>query len=208
MQATRGAPITSDPADELAPPNSGGASSAIPANRTHRVLIAGLALLGYGLDQLTKWLAIEHLDPANPPSFLGGLVKLRLIFNPGAAFSLGSNATIVFTIISIVAFIAVSGFVAPRVRGRLHSVIVGFLLAGIAGNLTDRLFRAPGPFVGHVVDFISLPRFAIFNVADMFITSAAVLLVIASIFHRDEPAAEPSADEQQGATDQTEEVPR
>ena len=51
------------------------------------------------------------------------------------------------------------------------------LLAGITGNLADRLFREPGPFRGHVVDFIQLPYFAIFNVADMFITAAAVLVI-------------------------------
>ena len=51
----------------------------------------------------------------------------------------------------------------------------------MAGNLTDRLFRAPGPFRGHVVDFISVKGFAIFNVADMAITGAAILFVIWSV---------------------------
>ena len=54
-------------------------------------------------------------------------------------------------------------------------------MAGISGNLHDRLFRAPGPLLGHVVDFIQLPHFAIFNVADICITSAAVLVVLLSL---------------------------
>ena len=65
----------------------------------------------------------------------------------------------------------------PRVRHVGWAVAEGFLLAGVTGNLADRLFREPGPFHGHVVDFIQLPSFAIFNVADMFITAAAVLIV-------------------------------
>jgi len=60
-------------------------------------------------------------------------------------------------------------------------VATGCLLAGIVGNLIDRLFREPGPFHGHVIDFLQLPHFAIFNVADMFITAAAVLVIWLSL---------------------------
>ena len=127
------------------------------------------------IDLVVKNAAIANLDPQRPISLLGGLVTLQLIRNPGAAFSMGENFTVVLTIIAIAALIAVLTLIVPRLRHIGWAVTIGFLLAGIAGNLTDRLFRDPGPFRGHVVDFIQLPNFAIFNVADMFITAAAVI---------------------------------
>ncbi len=88
---------------------------------------------------------------------------------------MGENLTVLLTIIAISALVAVLVWVVPRTRHVGWAVAIGFLLAGISGNLADRLFRAPGPFRGHVIDFIQLPYFAIFNVADIFITAAAVL---------------------------------
>lgn len=149
-------------------------------DRRYLPLIAVIFALGYTTDQVTKFLAVRHLDPANPPSFFGGLLKLRLVFNPGAAFGMGSSFTVFLSLFAILALGAVVFVALPRVRGLLPSVIVAFLLVGISGNLTDRLFRAPGPLRGHVVDFFAFPNFAIFNVADIFVTSAAVLLVLAT----------------------------
>lgn len=122
-------------------------------------------------------LALAHLDPAAPPSILGGLVTFRLIRNPGAAFSMGEDFTVVLSIIALAAFAFVAGRLIPTVRHRGWAIVEGLLLAGICGNLFDRLFREPGPLRGHVVDFIQLPYFAIFNVADICITFAAVGLV-------------------------------
>jgi len=141
----------------------------------YRLLCLGIGVSGFALDFFVKNAAIANLDPQHPISLLGGLVTLQLIRNPGAAFSMGENLTVVLTIIAIAALIAVLAFVVPRLRHLGWAVAIGCLLAGIAGNLTDRLFRDPGPFRGHVVDFIQLPNFAIFNVADMFITAAAVI---------------------------------
>lgn len=136
-----------------------------------------MGLTGYGLDLLTKTLALAHLDPDNPPRLLGGLVTLQLIRNPGAAFSMGESLTILLTLIAVAALIGLLTWVVPRVRHIGWAVASGFLLAGILGNLTDRLFRPPGFARGHVIDFLQLPYFAIFNVADIFITSAAVIIV-------------------------------
>lgn len=169
------------------PPAPQSATAATTGARRHVAAIGAIAVVGYVLDQLTKALALAHLDPSNPPSFLGGFLTLRLIRNPGAAFSLGSGVTVVFTIIAIAALVGLLFVALPRVRGWVPSLVVAFLLAGVAGNLTDRLVREPGPFVGHVVDFISLPHFAIFNVADMFITSATVLLVAQALFMKESP---------------------
>ena len=148
----------------------------------------GLGAAGLALDQVAKTVAIARLDPQQPISLLGGLVTLQLIRNPGAAFSMGENFTVVLTGVAICALIGVLGWLVPRVRHTGWAVAVGFLLAGITGNLADRLFREPGPFRGHVVDFIQLPNFAIFNVADMFITAAAVLVIWLSMITQVTPA--------------------
>ena len=137
----------------------------------------GIAVVGLAIDQATKALALARLDPENPPVLLGGLLTLQLVRNPGAAFSFGESFTIVFTGIAIAALIFVAVWVVPRVRHVGWAVGVGLLLAGILGNLTDRLFREPAPFRGHVIDFLQLPNFAIFNVADMCITFAAVTII-------------------------------
>nr|NLI49544.1 signal peptidase II [Propionibacterium sp.] len=140
-------------------------------------LAYALGVIGVVADQVTKTLALAHLDPVHPPVLLGGLLTLQLTWNPGAAFSMGESFTVVLALIASAAFVFVAGYLVPRVRHVGWAVAEGFLLAGIVGNLIDRVFRQPGPFRGHVVDFLQLPNFAIFNVADMFITAAAVLIV-------------------------------
>lgn len=137
----------------------------------------GIGLFGFLLDQGTKALALRYLDPANPPVLLGGLLTLRLVSNPGAAFSMGENFTVLLTVISAVALVVVVGWLLPRTRDRGWAVTLGLLLAGILGNLTDRLVRPPGFAHGHVIDFLQLPHFAIFNVADMCVTFAAVGMI-------------------------------
>ncbi|HML51034.1 MAG TPA: signal peptidase II [Propionicimonas sp.] len=137
-------------------------------------IIAGF---GLALDQATKALAVAFLDPNNPIPLLGGLISLHLIRNPGAAFSMGENITVVFAVVALAALVAVFAWLLPRIHHRGWAVLTGFLIAGIAGNLCDRIFREPSPFQGHVVDFIQVQYFAIFNVADMFVTAAAALVV-------------------------------
>jgi signal peptidase II len=140
-----------------------------------------IAVAGLVLDQVTKAMAVAWLDPMNPPRILGGLITFQLIRNPGAAFSMGENATVLFAILAIVMLIFVIVWLAPKVTGRAWAVATGLGIAGIAGNLTDRLVRPPSIMHGHVVDFIELPYFAIVNVADICLTSAAVTIVILSL---------------------------
>ncbi len=150
-------------------------------------------MAGLVLDQVTKAMAVAWLDPRRPPSILGGLVTFQLIRNPGAAFSMGENATILFSILAIVMLGFVIVWLAPKVNSRAWAVATGLGLAGIAGNLTDRLVRPPSILHGHVVDFIQLPYFAIVNVADICLTSAAVTVVVLSLFasrHDDKDAAD------------------
>lgn len=168
LQAAGGAPITS----------SGAAGTHQRRMRTIFALVCAGGLL---LDQLTKFLAVRHLDPLDPPVLLGGLVTLRLIRNPGAAFSLGESFTIVFALLALVVLTFVLVKLAPRVNHPGWAVALGLLAAGVAGNLMDRIFREPGFLRGHVVDFVQLPHFAIFNVADMCITSAAVLIMVLAV---------------------------
>lgn len=146
--------------------------------RTRTVMVL-VALVGFTLDRITKALALAHLSAGVPTtSLLGGWVSLELIFNSGAAFSMGSSATIVFSLLALAALCVMFVWVWPRARGWLASVCAGMIVAGISGNLADRMLRPPGVFRGHVVDFIAVRYFAVFNVADIFITCAAVLFVI------------------------------
>ncbi|MDR0836967.1 MAG: signal peptidase II [Propionibacteriaceae bacterium] len=144
-------------------------------------LFFAVAITGVAADQLTKWWALRALPlgDLNPPSILGGWVSLRLTFNSGAAFSLGSKATVLFASFSVAVAVALIVYVIVRKGSTLIELLVlGSLLAGICGNLVDRLFREPSPMRGLVVDFISVRYFAIFNVADIFITCSAVGLVL------------------------------
>lgn len=111
---------------------------------------------------------------------LGPLLKLNLIRNPGAAFGLGSDYTIIFSILAIAALSGCLIFALPRISRLWHAIVLGLLMAGITGNLVDRLIQPPAVMRGHVVDMFQLPNFAIFNVADMCITFAAVLLIVMS----------------------------
>ena len=176
MQAARGASLNpSDPADE-------------PVDEVRRagartrslVVFASLAALGYAVDVVSKVVAVARLTDQPPVPVVGDLLRLYLARNPGAAFSTGTSYTLVLTFVAVAAAVAV--LVASR---RLASVGwavgLGFLMAGILGNLTDRVFRAPGPLRGHVVDFLQLPHWPIFNVADMCINVAAAVIIVQAL---------------------------
>lgn len=140
-------------------------------------LVIGIGALGLIIDQVSKAAMLSWLDPAHPVPLLGNLVTLQLLRNSGAAFSMGEGLTVGLTIISILALVGVLAWFVPKVRHIGWTVGMGLLVAGIGGNLTDRLFREPGPFQGHVIDFIQVPYFAVFNVADICITAAAVVVI-------------------------------
>lgn len=143
-------------------------------------LLAAVAATGYALDQGTKAWALSALDPRDPQELLGSLLKLHLTFNPGAAFSIGTNATWVLTLIACIV-IAFTIYSARKLRSRAWALGLGLLIGGALGNLTDRFFREPSFGKGHVVDFLELPRWPIFNVADICVVSAACLIALLSI---------------------------
>lgn len=136
-------------------------------------------------DQFVKYLTVENLPLHEVVPVLGEFLQLYYIRNSGAAFSLGSEVTWIFTIaLTVVAVIII--WKAFDLRSRLWAVVLGCLLGGVLGNLTDRLLREPGFAVGHVVDMISMPWMmpAIFNVADIFIVCGMItvaLLVVLGI---------------------------
>ena len=142
-----------------------------------RVLLAAVFAVLYAVDQATKWLAVDRLSGKPDKELLGDLLVLHLTRNAGAAFSTGTGYTVLFTLLAIAAVLVVL-WIARRVRSVGWAIAFGLLLAGITGNLTDRLVRAPGVLRGHVVDFLMLPHWPIFNVADMCINVAAALILV------------------------------
>ncbi len=146
------------------------------------VPVIGLAV--YLADQQAKAVALAHLVPGAPVPVIGDWLTWRLVFNPGAAFSLGTSITPVFTIFQTAVSLTVL-LLAWRLRSRWWAVAVGLVLGGATGNLHDRLLRPPGAGYGHVVDFISVGDFPVFNLADSAITAAAVMIAIAALLGRE-----------------------
>jgi signal peptidase II len=137
--------------------------------------------VGLAADVSTKIIAVAQLDPQVPIRLFGGLLTLRLIRNPGAAFSQGEQFTAVIACFAIAVLIFVLVRLVPRIGHVGWAFALGLLCAGVAGNLSDRLFRTPGVLRGHVVDFLQLPHWPIFNVADICIDTAAVLIVVLAV---------------------------
>jgi signal peptidase II len=170
LQAARGASLIT--AERSTP---AGGQRAGRGRTTWLVLL--VAAVAYAVDQVTKHLAVQHLAGRAPVDVMGSWLQLQLLRNPGAAFSTGESLTPLISVVAVAATVVVV-VLAFRVRHRGWAVALGLLLAGIVGNLTDRILRAPGPFRGHVVDFLALPHWPVFNVADMCIDVAGALFVV------------------------------
>jgi len=147
------------------------------AVRRNRVaLLAGVAGVTYFADLLTKIAVVAFLNEDDPVAVGGSSVSLRLIRNPGAAFGLGVNVTALFTAITVLVVAAVVTS-SRRLGSRQWALTLGLLLGGAMGNLTDRVARSPGFLSGHVVDFVEIPGWPIFNVADLSICLAGAGMV-------------------------------
>jgi signal peptidase II len=150
-----------------------------------RAALAVLAVTGLvviALDLFTKQLALTNLSDGSVVRLLGGLVYFDLTRNGGAAFSVGAGYTAIFPIIAV---IVVGGIIwlARRLRSVPWALAMGLIMGGAVGNLIDRVFRAPGPLRGHVVDFISVfapagQDFPIFNAADSALSCGVVLAIV------------------------------
>jgi signal peptidase II len=139
-----------------------------------------IALLTVALDAATKALVVARLEHRAPVRLLDGFLTFEVSRNSGAAFSFAQGATVLFTLIAV-GVVVVIVRTLPRLRSAGWAVTLGLLLGGAVGNLIDRLTRAPGVGRGAVVDFIHLPHFATFNLADSAITVGACLAVLLSL---------------------------
>ena len=152
------------------------------AQRTPRYLglvVAVMLAIG-AVDQGVKQLMLNWLEPGVPQPVIGDLFRFYLLFNPGAAFSMGENLTWLFTAIQL-AFVLGALWFGPRMSSKWEALGVAMIAGGALGNLIDRLFRDPGFWFGHVVDYISVGNFAVFNLADAAITVGVVVYFIAAL---------------------------
>ena len=161
-------------------------AEAPPSRRPRLVWVTvAVALVVIAIDQVTKWLAVTHLQPRilagqGPIEVLGPVLKLTYTENTGAAFGMGTGFTWIFAIIASVVAVVILR-TATKIGSVAWAIALGGLLGGAVGNLIDRLTREPGIGQGYVVDFLQLPNWPVFNVADMSIVGSAILMVILTI---------------------------
>jgi signal peptidase II len=191
MQAARGTSLTGAAAGggmpgatgSSAPSTSGAAQPAanrpaIPHRRRIGVLLA-IAVTVLTLDIVSKALVVAKLAPPKQIRLLGGFLTLLESRNPGAAFSLGTGETVVYSAIAITVIVVILR-TSRRIRSVPWAITLGLLLGGATGNLMDRIFRSPGPFRGWVVDWIEVPHWPVFNLADSAIVCGGILAVLLS----------------------------
>ncbi len=151
-----------------------------PTARRLRLLLVVAALV-LGLDVVTKVLAVKLLVPGQPVEIIGDTITWTLVRNSGAAFSMATGYTWVLTLIATGVVLGII-WMGRRLVSFWWALGLGMILGGAVGNLMDRFFRSPGPLRGHVVDFLSVGWWPVFNVADSAVVCGAVLLVGLSMF--------------------------
>jgi signal peptidase II len=165
MQAARGAAVDRD-------------AQAPPVARHRRTpLLAGVAAIVLVADVVTKLVAVAKLAHRPRVTVVPHVLWLTFTRNAGAAFSVGTGATWIFTAVAVVVVVVILRTARSLVSSG-WAVSLGLLLGGALGNLSDRIFRSPGPLRGHVVDWIELPHWPIFNIADASIVVGGVLAVL------------------------------
>jgi signal peptidase II len=141
--------------------------------------LLGVAAFVLAADVISKAIVVARMADHQPIRLLGGALTITLTRNGGAAFSIGTSLTIVFTAIAVGVIVYILR-TARNLRSTGWAITLGLLLGGATGNLLDRIFRAPGPFQGHVVDWIQLPDWPVFNLADSSIVIGGILVVLLS----------------------------
>jgi signal peptidase II len=145
-------------------------------------VLVGVAAFVLAADAITKAIVAVHLREGQPVHLIGNVLMLDLLRNPGAAFSVGTGNTIVFTAIAAIVVVAIVR-TARNLRSIGWAVTLGLLLGGAVGNLADRIFRSPGLFRGDVVDWIELTRYwPVFNLADSAIVCGGILTVVLAMY--------------------------
>ncbi len=158
-----------------------------PRRRLRLLLSVAAAVLT--LDVVTKVLAVKLLTPGQPVSIIGDTVTWTLVRNSGAAFSMATGYTWVLTLVATGVVVGII-WMGRRLVSPWWAVGLGMILGGALGNLMDRFFRSPGPLRGHVVDFLSIGWWPVFNVADPAVVGGAILLVGLSLSGYDFDSAE------------------
>jgi lipoprotein signal peptidase len=179
VQAAAGTPLNeTDPETETVADAPG---QTRPPARPRRIgLLIGMAAFVIAADAISKAIVVAKMPDRLPIRLLGGLLTITYTRNGGAAFSIGTSMTVVFTLIAagVIVYILRA---ARNLRSIGWAIALGLLLGGATGNLLDRIFRAPAPFQGHVVDWIQLPHWPVFNLADSSICCAGVLVVLLAL---------------------------
>ncbi|MET9389168.1 signal peptidase II [Streptomyces sp. NPDC006624] len=155
------------------------AAAAPPRGRRRIAVLFAVAAFAYALDLISKMIVVAKLEHHPPIEIIGDWLKFEAIRNAGAAFGFGEAFTVIFTVIAA-AVIVVIIRLARKLYSLPWAIALGLLLGGALGNLTDRIFRAPGVFEGAVVDFIAPKHFAVFNLADSAIVCGGILIVLLS----------------------------
>ncbi len=196
-----GAGSADDGASPAAEPEIGAeAPESYEAPRRTLPILLAIAAVVFALDLGSKALVVANMTPGEPVSIIGDVVRLTLVRNPGAAFSMATGMTWLLTLIAAAVVVGVIR-IGRSLRSVGWSVGLGLVLGGAVGNLVDRLFRAPGPLQGHVVDFISVTKWwPVFNLADSSIVCGAILLVVLTVFGF-EPDGRHARSQEAGAED-------
>ena len=151
------------------------------------LLLFAIAAVIFVTDQLSKNWVEASLPYGKTVDVFGEFLQWHFVRNPGAAFSMATGQTWIFTILAVVV-VGVILWQIRKLRSVPWAVFLGLLLGGVLGNLTDRLTRKPGFPEGHVVDFILTPWMwlgfnpAIYNIADIGIVVGMILFVAVTLF--------------------------
>ena len=181
MQTARGTPLTGPAAagdSDHKPDIPAGPAAGLRHWRVWLLLAVAVAVLG--LDIATKIIVVATLSNRAAIRLLGGFLQLTLDRNPGAAFSFAPSLTILFSLIAVTVIVVILRS-AKRIKSTPWAVTLGLLLGGATGNLVDRIFRYPGVFRGWVVDWIQVPHWPVFNLADSAIVCGGILAVFLSV---------------------------
>jgi signal peptidase II len=152
-----------------------------PAPPRRLRLLLAVAAIVLVLDIVTKVIAVKLLIPGQPVPIIGDTVTWTLVRNSGAAFSMATGYTWMLTVIATGVVVGIV-WMGRRLVSPGWAIGLGMILGGAMGNLVDRFFRSPGPLQGHVVDFLSIGWWPVFNVADPSVVCGAILLVTLSAF--------------------------
>jgi len=165
MQATRGAAVAV---------NTG------VSKPRRSALVLGIAFVVLVADVVSKVAIVATMHEGETVRVLGRLLRIDYTRNAGAAFSIGTGATVLFSAVAVIVAVVIVRQ-ARRLTSRAWAVTLGLLLGGALGNLIDRLLRSPAPFRGHVVDWIELPHWPVFNVADSAIVIGGCVALLLAV---------------------------